>query len=73
METQVLGRLSQPGNDLYGIEHSNQGLITFPGGVPLKVGDTIVGAVGVSGSSVKNDKEVAEAGARAMDAANKNM
>merc|ERR1711973_501227 len=69
METQVLGQLSQPGNDLYMIEQSNQGLISFPGGVPLKAGDTIVGAVGVSGSSVKNDKEVAEAGARAMDAA----
>merc|ERR1712142_61080 len=69
METQELGKLSQPGKDLYGIEHSNQGLITFPGGVPLRDGDKIVGAVGVSGSSVKNDKEVAEAGARAMDAA----
>ena len=28
-----LGTLSQPGGPLFGIEHSNQGLITFPGNV----------------------------------------
>ncbi len=27
-----IGKLSQPGKPLYGIEHSNGGLITFPGG-----------------------------------------
>ena len=47
--------------------HSNGGLITFPGGVPLKRGDKIVGAVGVSGSSVENDHLVAEAGLAAME------
>ena len=46
------------------IEVSNQGLITFPGGVPLKTSDgTIIGAVGVSGSTVDNDQACAEAGA----------
>src|SRR5215475_14976041 len=34
MATGQLGKLSQPGKPLYGIEHSNDGLITFPGGVP---------------------------------------
>merc|ERR1712168_930227 len=67
METQMIGQLSQPGNDLYMIEHSNQGLITFPGGIPLKIGDTIIGAVGVSGSSVTNDREVALAGAAGLN------
>jgi len=36
MNTGEIGKLSQPGGPLFGIEHSNGGLITFPGGVPLK-------------------------------------
>jgi uncharacterized protein GlcG (DUF336 family) len=64
METGEIGKLSQPGGPLYGIEHSNGGLITFPGGVPLKNGQgEVVGAVGVSGSTVENDHAVATAGA----------
>ena len=35
METESLGELSQPGGPLYNIEHSNGGLITFAGGVPI--------------------------------------
>src|SRR3712207_7944920 len=30
MNTGDIGKLSQPGGPLYGIEHSNGGLITFP-------------------------------------------
>jgi uncharacterized protein GlcG (DUF336 family) len=51
---------------LYNIEHSNGGLITFPGGVPLKSGGGIVGGIGVSGSTVENDHAVAEAGSAAI-------
>lgn len=62
METQEIGKLSQPGGSLYNIEHSNGGLITFPGGVPLTAPDgTILGGVGVSGSSVEEDQMVARA------------
>ena len=63
MPTGEIGKLSQPGGPLYQIEVSNGGLITFPGGIPIKVGDTVVGAIGVSGSSVENDHAVAAAGA----------
>jgi len=67
MNTGEIGKLSQPGGPLYGIEHSNGGLITFPGGVPLKNSKgEIVGAVGVSGSTVENDHTVALAGAAAL-------
>lgn len=64
MPTGEIGKLSQPGKPLFNIEHSNGGLISFPGGVLLKnkKGD-IIGAVGVSGSSVENDHKVATAGA----------
>ncbi len=68
MPTGEIGKLSQPGGPLFNIEHSNGGLITFPGGVPLKTADgTIIGAIGVSGSTVENDHTVAEAGAAALE------
>jgi uncharacterized protein GlcG (DUF336 family) len=63
MPTGDIGKLSQPGQPLYQIEVSNGGLITFPGGVLIKSGDQIIGAIGVSGSSVENDHTVATAGA----------
>ena len=66
MNTGEVGKLSQPGGSLFGIEHSNGGLITFPGGVPIRSkGGAVVGAIGVSGSVVENDHAVAEAGAAA--------
>lgn len=64
MDTEGLSPLVQPGQSLYNIEHSNGGLITFPGGVIIKnSADEIIGAIGVSGSSVENDHAVATAGA----------
>ena len=64
MPTGEIGKLSQPGGPLYQIEVSNGGLISFPGGVPIKMSDgTIIGAIGVSGSTVDNDHAVAAAGA----------
>ena len=65
--TGVIGSLSQPGGSLFGIEHSNGGLISFPGGVPVKnSAGEVIGAIGVSGSTVENDNLVAEAGANAL-------
>lgn len=67
MNTGEIGKLSQPGGALYNIEHSNGGLITFPGGIPVKNDrGEIVGAIGVSGSTVENDHLVAAAGAATM-------
>jgi uncharacterized protein GlcG (DUF336 family) len=64
MNSGEIGQLSQPGGPLFGIEHSNGGLITFPGGVLLKDGSgKVIGAIGVSGGSVEQDHEVASAGA----------
>ena len=67
MPTGDIGGLSQPGGPLYGIELSNGGLISFPGGVPLRAADgSVIGAIGVSGSTVENDHAVALAGAEAI-------
>ena len=67
MPTKDLAPLAQPGAPLYGIEASNQGrLIVFAGGIPLKLDGRIVGAIGVSGGSVEDDHDVAEAGVEAL-------
>ncbi len=67
MDTGTIGSLSQPGGALFNIEHSNGGLISFPGGVCIKNSNgDIIGAIGVSGSSVEDDHTVASAGAAAI-------
>jgi uncharacterized protein GlcG (DUF336 family) len=59
--------MSKPNGPLYGIELSNGGLISFPGGIPLTNEDgEVVGAIGVSGGTVKEDQAVAEDGADAV-------
>ena len=64
MATKELAPMTQPGEPLFGIDASNGGkIIIFAGGIPLKDGDTIVGAVGVSGGTPDQDHEVAEAAA----------
>lgn len=67
MDTADLSPLVQPGKPLYNIEHSNNGLITFPGGVVIKdTNGDVIGAIGVSGSTVEDDEAVAKAGAKAL-------
>ena len=67
MDTEALSPFVQPGQPLYNIEHSNGGLITFPGGVIIKnEASEVIGAIGVFGSSVENDHAVASLGASAI-------
>lgn len=66
-ETGLIGGLSQPGGPLWQIELSNGGLITFPGGIPIRNKDgVIIGAIGASGSTDDKDNAVARAGADAV-------
>jgi uncharacterized protein GlcG (DUF336 family) len=70
MPTSQLHDASIPGAELYGIEVTNNGMVIFGGGELLKNKDgVIIGAIGVSGSSVANDMAVAQAGAAAVLAA----
>nr|WP_221382870.1 heme-binding protein [Actinoplanes polyasparticus] len=64
--TGTLGQYSQPGGALYNIELTNGGLVTFPGGVPLMAGTTLLGAIGVSGGLNEQDLSIATAGAAAL-------
>lgn len=67
METKALGKAAQSGQPLFGIHASNDGrIIIFAGGIPLKSGGRVVGAIGVSGGTVEQDQEVAEAGVAAF-------
>nr|WP_282144021.1 heme-binding protein [Cellulophaga baltica] len=67
MDTGELGALTQPGGIIYNIEHSNGGLITFPGGIPIKnKKGVIIGAVGISGGTIDQDRSIAIAGAVAI-------
>ena len=67
MESGEIGKLSQPGGALYQVEISNGGLISFPGGIPLKNNKgEVIAAIGVSGGSVDQDYKVAAAGADAL-------
>ena len=65
--TKDLAEHSQSGGQFFGIHASNDGkVMIFAGGIPLKRGDAVVGAVGVSGGSGDQDHAVAEAGAAAF-------
>jgi uncharacterized protein GlcG (DUF336 family) len=67
MTTEDLGKESQPGKSLFGIHATNMGrLVIFGGGIPLRKGGELVGAIGVSGGAVPQDIEVAEAGVKAF-------
>jgi uncharacterized protein GlcG (DUF336 family) len=61
-DTATLGTLSQPGAELYGIQHSHSlKVVVFGGGAPVRSTVKIVGALGVSGGSVRQDIEIMEA------------
>jgi uncharacterized protein GlcG (DUF336 family) len=65
--TKDLGKNSQSGDQFFGIHASNRGrVMIFAGGIPLKRGNQVVGAIGVSGGSGSQDHSVAEAGAAAF-------
>jgi uncharacterized protein GlcG (DUF336 family) len=67
IETGELAKFSQSGDQFFGIHVSNGGkVMIFAGGVPLKRGKEVVGAIGVSGGTGKQDQAVAEAGAAAL-------
>jgi uncharacterized protein GlcG (DUF336 family) len=65
--TKDLAELSQPDEQFFGIHASNHGrVVIFAGGMPLKRGGKVIGAVGVSGGMGKDDQAVAEAAAAAF-------
>ena len=67
MSTAKLAVLCQPGQELYGLQFSNDGkVMILGGGEPLMIGETMIGALGVSGASAAEDSELAAYGAAAL-------
>lgn len=65
--TKELASLAKPGAGFFGIQFSNEGrVMVLPGGVPLKLDGSVIGAIGVSGGKGEQDQEVAEAAAAAL-------
>jgi uncharacterized protein GlcG (DUF336 family) len=62
MATADLATMAQAGKPLFGIQNTNhEKVVIFGGGAPVKVGDTVIGAVGASGGTVDQDVKVVEA------------
>jgi len=62
MPTSNLAEATVPHAELYGLNTTNNGrIVLFGGGIPLVENDQVIGAVGVSGSSVEHDMQVAQA------------
>ncbi|GAA0254930.1 heme-binding protein [Haladaptatus pallidirubidus] len=63
MPTHELAEATEPGNSLYGLQTTDGNrIVVFGGGYPLKRDGAVVGALGVSGGAVEQDREVAESG-----------
>jgi uncharacterized protein GlcG (DUF336 family) len=61
MPTEKLAKMAQSGKPLFGIDSTNhEKVVIFGGGIPVKIGDVVVGALGASGGTVDQDLEVAE-------------
>jgi uncharacterized protein GlcG (DUF336 family) len=61
-ETQDFGEVCKPGAQASGLERTNDGLITFAGGIPVKAADgQLIGAIGISGGQVAQDFAIARA------------
>ena len=68
MSTAELGKLAQPGESLYGIQFTNEGkIVIFGGGEVLKQKGVIIGSIGVSGGSAKQDTELAAYGKKVFE------
>ena len=68
MATQDLAKMAQSGKPLFGINSTNhERVVIFAGGLPVKSGSTVIGAVGASGGTVDQDQQVAEAAVAAFD------
>lgn len=63
MSTMELSKLAQPGETFYGVDKMDGGkIVIFGGGIPIKVGETIIGGLGVSGGTGEEDHSLAEYG-----------
>ncbi len=69
MPTEDLAKMAQSGRPLFGINSTNnERIVIFAGGIPVKLGEEVIGAVGASGGTVDQDQKVAQAAVEAFSA-----
>jgi uncharacterized protein GlcG (DUF336 family) len=67
MPTEDLAQMAQSGKPLFGINSTNsERIVIFAGGIPIKMGKDVIGAVGASGGTVEQDQQVAQAAVAAF-------
>jgi uncharacterized protein GlcG (DUF336 family) len=67
MATEKLATMAQSGKPLFGINSTNHDrVVIFAGGLPVKHGKVVIGAVGASGGTVDQDEKVVEAAVAAF-------
>lgn len=61
VSTAKLGRMCQPGEELYGLQHTGNGqFVIFGGGLPIRDSQhRLIGAIGVSGGTTEQDEACA--------------
>lgn len=65
--SEAVWEYAKPGAPAPGLERSNGGLMTFPGGAPLRdPTGRLLGAIGVSGGSPDQDADIARAAVTAV-------
>lgn len=70
MSTEMLATMAQSGKPLFGIQDTNRDkVVIFAGGMPVKLDDVVIGAVGASGGTVDQDQKVVEAAVAAFSPA----
>lgn len=58
---------TEPGGPFWGVQHGvSRPMIVFGGGLPLAIGNDVVGSIGVGGGTVADDEQIAAAGAAAL-------
>jgi uncharacterized protein GlcG (DUF336 family) len=66
-DSEKVWEFSKPEAQAHGLDLTNGVLVTFAGGIPLRTtAGALLGAIGVSGGQVSQDREVAHAGALAL-------
>lgn len=60
MSTDKLQELCKPNGELYGLQNSNKRFVIFAGGMPIEYKGKVIGAIGISGGTTKEDKSICE-------------
>ena len=63
MNSEQVGEFLKPESGTYGMVNTSDGLVGFPGGMPILKNQEIIGYIGVSGGAVPQDFAIATAGA----------